>query len=314
MLLKPGTLSKRLWWLLLCVPVVELMAHAWVRLRVPSAGEWHAAAAFVRQNLRPGDVVVGAPAWADPVLRWVIGDAIALRDAGRSDVAGYQRVWALGIRGSRPPELADRPPTFEKRFGSIRTTRWDLGTSTVLFDFTSNVRRAHVTLVDKGVERQCPWVQTAPLTAGGLFGGVMVPPQRFACDPARPWLWVAPTVMEDLDLKLRHCLWSHPLGIEPLRVRFDKVPVGKSIVVYGGLDYNVERMMEGGPVTLTVMVDGRPVGRLVHNDGDGWKKQVIPIGAAPAARDVAFEITAPDPNMRLFCWSATSRRDGGTHR
>ncbi len=59
--------------------------------RVTPAADWDAAAAEVRDELRPGDLIVFAPRWADQVGRAHLGDAIPVEMAGRADADRYAR-------------------------------------------------------------------------------------------------------------------------------------------------------------------------------------------------------------------------------
>ncbi len=66
-------------------------------------GAWHAAAQVVRDGYRPGDLIVFAPAWIDPIGRWQLGDLIPIEAAARMDAARYGRIWELAIRGGHAP-------------------------------------------------------------------------------------------------------------------------------------------------------------------------------------------------------------------
>ena len=72
---------------------------------MPAGADWQAAASFVRAQWKARDLISVAPAWADPLLRRALGDRIDLAMAGRSDSAGYERLWAISIRGAQPPEV-----------------------------------------------------------------------------------------------------------------------------------------------------------------------------------------------------------------
>ena len=308
----PRRLPVGAWWLLLfALAVVELVGHFVIRARVPEDADWDQAAAFVRGEEQPRDLVEVAPAWADPVLRERLGDVMTLQEAAYSDRASFERLWLLSIRGA---DLADEPsmdPAVDRYFGRVRVRRWDLGPSPVLYDFVDHVRDARVTMVRGDVERPCPWQPRGTPRGGGLGAGAMTPGARHQCDPSRPWLWVGETVTEDLDLEPRRCIWQHPAGSAPVRATFEDVPLGDRLVFYGGIYYEHERMLEHGPIHVTIRIDGEEAGRMIHRDGDGWKRiEVDPQQVVPgdgARGDVTVEVTAPDPHLRTFCWSATTR-------
>ena len=309
---EPRRLPPGAWWLLIVLLAgVETVGHFVIRARVADESDWEAAASFVRAEDRDGDLIAAAPSWSDPVLREHLGDRISLAEAGRSDLAPFERIWVLSIRGHDHPAAPRTDPAVDRSFGGVRVRRWDLGESPVLYEFAEHVREAEVELVQNGVEVPCRWVPHGRASGGGLGAGAMTPAERHVCDPARPWLWVGETVTEDLDLTPRHCVWQHPAGQEPVRATFRDVPLGDRLIFYGGIYYEHERMREHGPIAVRVLVNGMEVGRMTHRDGDGWKKiEVDPraaLGEDGARGDVSVEVTAPDPHLRTFCWSATTR-------
>jgi uncharacterized protein YndB with AHSA1/START domain len=293
------------WAALLLVAVAELAWHATTRARVAPLSDWRAAAAFVRAQKRPGDLVTSAPGWTDPILRHVMGDAIGFAEAGRTGTAKWTRMWALTVRGELPEDAPPMPPELERGFGRVRVVRWNLGPSPVLFDLVENVRRAEVVRVEGGRERPCTW-RRREVHGGGLGYGTLEPAESAACDPRRPWLWVGATMAEDLDLRPRYCVWQHPQGPEPIRVTYRDVPLGTRLVLHGGMYSEHERMGEHGPVTVVVKVDGSEVGRMVHRDLEGWKRMEARTAEREGQRgDVSVEVMADDPHLRTFCWSAT---------
>lgn len=293
------------WIALLAFALLEVSAHAYTRARVPAPSDFENAARFVRGQLQPRDLIAAAPGWTDPIVRQVLGDRIDLAMAGRSDTARYERLWALSIRGARPPEAPAGAAELTREFGRVRVLRWQLGPSPVLYDFVEHVRDAQVSVVDRGQPRPCAWREYPAPRGGGLGFGVLPPVERFGCEPSRRGTYVAPVVMEDLSITPRRCVVAPPYGLQPLRVAFSDVPLGRRIVVYGGIYYEHERMREGAEVLLRVTVDGREAGSLRHADGDGWKR--VEIATAPGRGEVAFEVTSRNPFKRTFCWAATTR-------
>lgn len=289
--------------LLVVVAIYELVAQAVISARVAPDGDWRDAASFVRAELAEDDLVIAAPAWADPILRRELGDLLLLPAAGRSDLAAFERVWELSIRGRRAAELdgarAAMEPAFERAFGAVMVRRFDLGPSSVRVDLTSTLRDAEV----RRGERACTWRRSSA-QGGGLGTGPLMPAEHFFCGP-ESWLWVGETVTEDLDLRARHCVWQHPAGSEPITTTYRDVELPGRVVLHGGIYYLHERDEVHGPVNVRVLVDGNEVGRMAHRDGEGWKRMEA---TTPEGRgDVTIEITAPDPNMRTFCWSASLR-------
>ncbi len=299
------SLSAWVWVLIAGLAVFELVAHPLIHAAIPSEESWEAASAFVRARYQPTDRIVAAPAWADPIVRSYLGDLLSLRMAAPSDLAGIDRVWEVGIRGAT---TRAEPPALEEDFDGVRVRMWSISTDEVLYDFVEEVEHARVELVGADGTHVCPWTSTPP-GGGGLGGGPMAPPERFVCDSRRPWLWVGATVLMDLELRPRRCVWQHPAGTDPVRVTFPDTPLGERLVIHGGVDYSIERQRAHGPVTLRVWIDDRLVGELVHRDGDGWsgiEVDTSELGLERAA--VRFETTAKDPTARLFCWAASTTR------
>jgi hypothetical protein len=46
-------------------------------------------------------------------------------------------------------------------------------------------------------------------------------------------------------------------------------------------------------------------------DGDGWKRMFVDTDAFGARGSIAFEVTSPDPDKRIFCWHASVQRGQG---
>lgn len=309
----PPRWRGKAWLLLLALAIVEVVGHLVVRARVVDDADWAAAAERVRREHRAGDLVVVAPEWADPVLRRHLGDVISLADAGRSDLAPFERLWVLSIRGHLAPETPDGPPELDEQIGRVRVLRWALPPSPVLYDLVEHVRDARVTMIDGEREVPCPWRDEGRARGGGLGAGPVTPAGRHSCDARRPWLWVGATVQDDLDLRPRYCVWQHPAGPSPIRATFDDVPLGDSLVLYGDIYYEHERDREHGPVHVAVRVDGEVVGRMAHADGDGWKRMVAATQRPGRPRrergQISIEVSAPNPHLRSMCWAATTRRE-----
>jgi hypothetical protein len=283
--------------------VFELVAHPLIHAAIPSEESWEAAAAFVRARYESTDRIVAAPSWADPIVRNQLGDLLSLRMAAPGDAAGVGRLWEVGIRGAG---TRDEPPALEADFDEVRVRMWPLSSDELLYDFVDEIAQAEVALLGANGSKGCPWLK-APPARGGLGYGPMTPPERFVCDSRRPWLWVGATILSDLELRPRRCIWQHPAGTDPVRVTFADATLGDRLLVHGGIDYQAERQRNHAPVSLRVFVNDQWVGELVHRDGDGWSGLEIDTSELGLERArVRFETTADDPGARRFCWSASS--------
>jgi hypothetical protein len=287
---------------ILCLPLIEVGAHVATRAAVPTRAEYQQAAAYVRSQLQPKDLIVAAPGWTDPLVRAQLGDRMDLAMAGRSDVAAYERLWSLSIRGARPVDAPKSAPLEQREFGGVRVQRWSLPPSSVAFDFTAHAQQAEVSVGT----RACRWQKLRPARGGGLGYGVLPPVERFQCDGRGPW--VAAVVMEDLDLQPRHCIFQPPGVGTPSRVVFRGVELREQLSFYGGVYYEHERMRQGPPIFATVHVNGKPIGRMQHRDGDGWERLLLP--TQPGWAEVAIDVVSSTKKQRSFCWAASVRTQG----
>lgn len=303
--------------LLLCLAVAEVGAHLRVRAAVPADAEHRAAADFVRAGFARGEAIVAAPAWHDPVVRQRLGDLIGLDVAGRSDLARFTGLWVVSIRGARAPDEPTTAPVLQRRFGGVTVRHYRLPKPTVVYDFVAAVTASDGPSVRVELERgagrpprHCPVQSGKPGRGGGLGKAVVAPARRAVCDPRKPQAFVATLVIEDLGLQPRHCIWQPALGKDPLRVTFDDVPLGERLVLHGGLYYEHERMRQGPPVEVRVMIDGKLAGSMTHRDGDGWVVLELPTPRTATGRgQVSVEVSSASSRRRGFCWEATTRSD-----
>ena len=289
----------------LVVALMELGSYPLVQARIPADADWEAAAAVVREDYQEDDTLVATPGWNDPTLRLHLGDLLDLSDAGRADLAPFARVWEIALGDAASELLPGRAPDLRERFGELQLRRYDLGPSPIVYDFVDELPRARVELGG----RLCPYGRR-PLDGGGLWHGPLWPSERHQCEEAA-WTFVGETVVEDLELNARRCVWQHPPADNAwVTTTYRDVPLGERIVVHADLYYAHERMREGGPVELRVEVEGREVGRMVHHDGDGWKRMELdpdPLHTGAARGDVSFSVRAAAPHFRTLCWAASSR-------
>ena len=288
---------------LLLLAAVEVTAHARSRMAVAPLSDWQAAARVVRTELRSKDLLTSAPSYTDPLLREVLGDAIGLQMAGRSDVAAYERLWVLSIDGKTAPEALGRRLELQRTVGRVTVSRYALGQSTLAFDLTSAVRGAEVSTGPRELPRPCNWRRLRAPRGGGLGLGVLPPVSRFVCEGGG---WVAPVVQEDLDNTPRYCVRQGVSARTPVRVQLRDVPLGQRLVVHHGLYYEDERMRRGADVELRVYVDDHELGRSVHHDGDGWRRTAWRTRGGERG-DVTIEARTRSPGERSFCWAASTR-------
>jgi hypothetical protein len=105
--------------------------------------DWAAAAAAVRAGWQPGDLVLFAPAWSDPVGRLWLGDLDGVHEAARLDAARYARIWEVSARGASAPDALG-PVGASETFGALTVRRHDHVAEPVAWDLRARARLVEV--------------------------------------------------------------------------------------------------------------------------------------------------------------------------
>jgi hypothetical protein len=258
--------------------------------RAPKDEDWEAAAREIRAAFAPGDLIVAAPAWADPIMRLHLGDLVPLPVAARFDDARFGRVWEIGQRGAHAPE-ARGAVGLERRFGALTLRRVEREPAVIIYDFLDRWTDARVSRrVPLRGDVACPW-------AG----------DRFQC-PDLSYNFVHLQTVE-VDTRVHRGLLAQPVGGAIVVVEYPAVPLGRELVVATGLHDVWMRKAAQGVVNLRVMVAGTPQAAIVATNDSGWQLTHIDTSAyAGKVVDVRFEITSYAPYQRHFVFAAESRR------
>jgi hypothetical protein len=131
--------------LLVVISLWEVCAARRDAASVPGDGAWHAAAQQVRAGYRPGDLIVFAPDWIDPVGRSHLGDLIPLEMAARMDAARYGRIWEVAIRGARSPDTAGLPAAETEDHDGVVVRRYERAPAIVVGDVVERLATATTT-------------------------------------------------------------------------------------------------------------------------------------------------------------------------
>jgi hypothetical protein len=256
----------------------------------PSDADWQAAAAFTNAGFREGDLIVAAPAWADPVLRLHLGQHLPAAIAGRLDHETFARVWELSQRGADAPEGQGARMVEERRFGHLRVRLFQRTPLRLAYDFTQRWSEAQVFRVEPGA---------APVVCERQ-------PQQHQC-PGIPYNFVRSSILE-IGGTLRQALYAQPIGGAVVAIEWAGVPLGRELAVGGGLHNVWLRKVGTGTVILRVKVDGREVGMLESGNRSGWKVARFDTSAwAGKTASVRFEITSANPFSRHFGFAAEAR-------
>ena len=296
-----------LWLLVPAVGLVELGAQFWVSTRAPGVSQWRGLAKSVAPLKRPGEPVVVAPEWAEPLARLAFGDdAFPLAELARADDRSVPRVLEVAEGGARADRYRPWPVLSEERHGgfTLRVLR-NPEYRAARYRFVEHVKPGELTVavVAGGVERPCEYTDHARVTAGGLHGPVAFPSERFQCAGGDA-MFVGATVIDDQDYAPRRCIWAHPPQNGVLRLRFSAVPLGAALHGFAGLSYFIYRDGVGTPVRLEAASSGRQLGASVHRDEAGWSGFDFSTTAlAGQTADVEFSLSSADATRRDFCFS-----------
>lgn len=147
--------------LLVLIALWEIIATVRGAHSVPGDDAWAEAAKVVRAGYKPGDLIVFAPAWADPIGRMHLGDLISIDDAARMDAAKYGRIWEVAMRGAHAPEVAGLAPA-ESTGDDVTVRRFERTPVTVLADVRELVATARTEGAAKGPTLELAEVGFAP--------------------------------------------------------------------------------------------------------------------------------------------------------
>ena len=258
---------------------VLAVVAAWAVLRtlqaptsVPDDAAWQRAGAYVRSQFRPGDLIVFAPAWIDPVGRAHLGDLIPLAAAGRLDIARYPTIWHVAIRNAVHPDvaqLAAAPASAPQSFAGVVVTRFDQPAVTITADAANLVSTATIT--------------------GAIARSATVELAEVGFTPHR-------------------CVQVVPQPDGTVRMTFPAFTLGTQLVVGVGLADVFTRRDSRQPGKLSVEVAGVVVASAQFGIDDGWVK--MQAATAPGPADVTFIATAIGDKSRdrLICFAAEARR------
>lgn len=288
------------------IGVAELLAHVRQTHEVTSDDDWRAAHDGVAKTIQPDDLLIFAPKWVEPVGRqWMGSDLATMGRMTFADTSRYKRAVEVSIRGKHREELEGWKSAKTDRYGNIDVTVFENPNYKAVIDDPLDLQRMHVSYTQGGsFERDCPLEHTAPQTAGTYFPpGLPIPGDRFNCGNAL----VAIGVLSALDYSARRCVIAAPGQGMKIKVRFSNVKIGKVLHGNHGLYAEAERNKTGAPVTINFDVGGKPIGRAMHKDGDGWSYFELPTNdLAGQTADVVAEISSSGGD-RSYCFEVTSR-------
>lgn len=274
--------------LILLLALVETVNAVVAPMRAPSEKDWVAAAAKVRAGFRPGDLIVAAPAWADPLMRAQLGDLVPVEVAGRMDTARYARIWEISQRGARAVDTTGAKLADSSRHGALTVKRWEQRPAKVVYDFVAEWRKASVSVVNAdGTEVPC----TMGAARWQCLGGASVGPELL-----------------EIDTTLRNGLGIDPVEGKKLVVEFSEVEPAGELVVATGLHNVWLRKSGDGKVRTRVLADGHEMNTLETTSSSGWSLYRVGTSTLSGNRiRWRFEITVDKAHARHLGLAAEAR-------
>lgn len=298
-------------WLVPLLGVAELIAHFVFARCAPDSSDWAALGPALRALHQPGDLIVVAPGWADPLLRRSLGDSLLPLDVvARADDDGFTRALEVSFGGARSRALES---WHERRHTSVgpfsvrvlnnpdpSVAQWSLLDHAKPPDLEVSILRG-------GTSVPCAYTTAAIPVAGGLGGDPTLSAQRFVCLGGSPFV-VTTTIIDDERYLPRRCLWAHPNPFGPLRLLIHQITLGRKLVGHAGFPWLLSRDGAGIPVTITARVDGRLLDSVEVRDTQGWTRFEWPTGGLQGrAADLELRIESQEVNDQRLCFTLESR-------
>jgi hypothetical protein len=257
--------------------------------RAPTSGDWEAAASEIRADFQKGDLIVAAPAWADPVMRMHLGDLLPISAAARMDDARFGRVWEISQHGAHAPEAAGTA-ALERIFGRLSVRLIERHPAEVTYDFLERWQEAYVTRWDPAtrVSSPCPWRVdrfTCPISENGVS-----------------------RVLVEVDTRIRRAILAPPVTGAIVAVEFQSVTLGRELVVGTGL-HDAWARKSPGSVYFEVWIAGQPARATIVDNRSGWNLLHIDTSMRDGQTlPVRFQISSPRSDLRHLAFAAEARR------
>jgi len=298
-------------WLVPFLGIAELVAHFAFARCAPDSADWAALRPAIEALHQPGDLVVVAPGWADPLLRRSLGDTLLPLDVvARADNDGFTRALEVSFGGARSRELESWHEGQHAGVGpfTVRILN-NPHPSVALWSLLDHAEPPdlEVSVVRGRSYVRCAYTTMAMPVAGGLGGDPTLPAQRYVCLGGVPFV-VATTIIDDERYLPRRCLWAHPNRFGPLRLLFHQVPLGHKLVGHAGFPWLLSRDGAGIPVTITASVDGRLLGSVEVRDIQGWVRFEWPTTyLAGRSSGLELRVESTEVNDQRLCFTLESR-------
>ncbi len=300
-------------WAFALVPaigLVELALHFVQTRSAPSDADWTRLRGELTALSQPGDLIVVAPDWVDPLARQKLGrELLSIEREARPDASRFPRAIEVSVRGKHANDLAGWAAVERRKVGPFElTTLANPAPVTLKDDLVRHMAsgKMRVFYTDGGAGASACARQHGSSQTGNIGFGPGVAADRFVCAGGG---FVALTILPDLDYVPHQCFFAPPPGGNAaVRVVFDEVKFGRALHGHHAISVHAERDRTGTPVTIVFKVGERVLGRYVHRDGDGWKGfEADTADLDGQTGELTVEISSANPSARQYCFEADTR-------
>lgn len=286
----------------------EAASHFVFRQRAPSLRDWKRLKPRVASLSQPGDLVVVAPEWAEPLARQAFGDALMpLPMVARAGDDDFARAIEVGTLGQSRSELSGWTRIEHESFGKFEVSvRQNPAYVQSRYRFVDHVDSASLSVARRrgGIEEPCSFSESAPMTAGNLGGNPTSPKVRFNCVGGS---WVGVTIIDDERYRPRRCIWAPARPGVPLVLRFRQVPIGSKLVGHAGGPWLMVRDGVGPPIELRASTAQGELGSVAAKDTDGWVRFEWSTTPRDKTEDVQLTVAATGSVEQRFCFTLEVR-------
>ncbi len=238
---------------------------------VPDDEAWRRAAALVDEQHQPGELIVFAPAWIEPVGRLHLGARIPVELAAGLDAGRHGVIYELSIRGARAAETRGLRPVWQREVGGVMVRRFERAPATLVTDLVAVAARA-------------------AFTTEGLS--------------ARP----PAVVLAEVGFRPHRCLQMVPSAGQTVTLTFPGVELGTELVGGVGLADIFKRRQVRAPAELVVAVGEQEVARVTVGVDDGWVRFRAATTPGTASVTVTAQGIGPGAADRQVCMALEARR------
>jgi hypothetical protein len=252
--------------------LLELALHQYFAERAPRFQDYAELAPVLLALKRAGTPVVVAPHWAEPLVRQAAPAAFPIGELARADDSGFASFLEVSLLGQSAAELSAFPVLQTRQVGPFRISlRQNPRPEPVSFDFVTAVESGDVEVfveVDQQLT-ECPRVEHARASTGGLHGHVAYPRVRHECGGGR---FVGVTLVEDQAYHPHRCILAEPPDGGSFVLRFTSVPASRRLLGFAGFSYFLERDVTADEVELHVDEGGAELGQYRVSGARGWSR------------------------------------------